>query len=176
MDNRRESIQTLPGIDYSHELGRAYVDCHALGFETWLGERAEQVVLQARQYHAILSAQHALSPCIPDTELVVIKEQLAYAEDLVRLQHVSELLRPRLARLLNIPADQAVNTVDFTKGLGINVMCTVTLFQQSLINRVGLRIEYLSSPLVRQHDSRLLAPKHNVKLASYTTRSSVPIL
>ena len=141
MNNRQESIQTLPGIDYSHELGRAYTDRHALSFEIWLGERAEQVVLQARQHHAILSVQHTLSPYIPDAELMAVKEQLAYAEDLIRLQRVSQLLRPRMARLLDVPADQAINTVDFTKGLGVTVMCTVSLFSQVLINRVSLQLE-----------------------------------
>lgn len=145
MNNRRASLQSMPGVINSHELTREYVNRDVAGFEGWLLDRMIQIVVQARQRHAALCARHPISHQIPDIDLVAVMEQLAYAKELSRLQELSQLLKLRISLRQSVTVGQAANTVDFTRSLGLAIILTVSLFPQTLITNVCITFVQISS-------------------------------
>jgi hypothetical protein len=137
MNNRRASLQGMTGAVDSHELAREYLNRSAADFEGWLLDRMAHILLQARRRHAILCSRlFNMSDHIPDTDLVVIMDMLAYAKELSRLQQLSQLLKIRIALHRGVTIGQAANTDDFTRSLGLAIMLGVTLYRQPTIDAV----------------------------------------
>ncbi|OAP62899.1 hypothetical protein AYL99_02126 [Fonsecaea erecta] len=126
----------LPGGLPQHELCDWFLQNNHAGFEAALYKRQNEILWLARLRHGLAFASVPLDSnnAVPLIELVVIKDMLAYAQEIQHLLEIAQLFQIRIAVHNEISHAQAALRPDFRRSLSMAVAHAAHLFSQNILD------------------------------------------